>query len=173
LPSRAACSDVAFLVADVHPPQPDAASTEARVEAALEQWEQITSKRRPTAEDVGALARRHRIRRGKWLAFPKTQEEADAAWAAVVRAAAGGLLGSCCQVKVSSTNPREEGYVLMAYTEDYLDQEAVAATADALRCALPRLRDPRLLYKADIFTFLGIYAKNEYNLKPTVYTAQL
>ena len=90
-----------------------------------------------------------------------------------MRAAAAGALGAAKQVKISSFNPREPGHVLIAYTEDYLDPGAVEATAEALRAALPPLADSRLLYKADLFTHLGIYAKNEWKLRPTVYESHL
>ena len=35
------------------------------------------------------------------------------------------------------------------------------------------LQDWRLLYKADIYTHLGIYSRNEWQLKPTVHEARL
>lgn len=134
--------------------------------------ERLTAqKRKPTAADVDALAKRHAVLRGKWIAFPKSESEADAAWAGVVSAAAAGRLPGVSQVKISATNPREPGYVLCAYTEDYLNEAEVNRAAEAIRAALPPLSDTRLLYKSDIYTHLGIYSRNEWGLKPTIYSA--
>lgn len=178
-PSGANCADVAWIIVD--PPKESGNTMEERkkddiedrVEAALENWEKIITQRKPTADDVGTLAKRHRILRGKWIAFPKTSEEADAAWRSMVHAAAEGALTGCSQVKISATNPKEPGYVLCAYTEDYLNEIEVNAAATALRNVLPKLSDIRLLYKADIYTHFGIYSRNEWGLKPTIYSATL
>jgi hypothetical protein len=149
-------------------------SMEARIDAALEDWEALLQRRTPTADDVGALARRHDIKRGKWLAFPRSSQEADAAWRAVLLAVANCAL-PCTEVKVSSVAPGTQGHVLCVYTEDWLEAASVENTAEALRDALSplRLRDAMLLYKPDIMTFLGIYTKNEYGIKPTVYRKKL
>lgn len=42
-----------------------------------------------------------------------------------------------------------------------------------LQIALPRLLDRRLLYKPDIFSILGVYARNSYGLKPTILEANI
>jgi Domain of unknown function (DUF1917)/Zinc finger, ZZ type len=157
---------------------------EEKIESALEDWESIISKRKPTTEDIGTIAKRHKILCGKWLIFPKTPEEADIAWSTIVHAAARGDLTGCTQVKISPTNPNERGYVICAYTDDYLNEKEVAAAAQALRAALNRsgggggynknaFKDSRLLYKADVYTYLGIYSKNEWGLKPTIYSSTL
>ena len=51
----------------------------------------------------------------------------------------------------------------------------VARAARGLQAALPPglLRDRRLLLKPDIYTHLGIYSKNEWQLRPTVLEARL
>lgn len=142
------------------------------MEAAVEEWEELTQRRRPTAADVDALARRHAIRRGKWMCFPRSAAEADTAWSAVATAAAGGAL-ACSQVKISSAAPSDASHVICAYTEDYQCKEEVDAAAAALRAALPALRDGRLLYKSDIYTYLGLYSGNAFGLRPTLYEARL
>ena len=146
------------------------------MDAAVEEWEALVGAegaqaKKPTAADVDAIARRHGILKGKWLLFPKTPAEADAAWAAVVAAVAGGAL--CPSAKVSSISPEEPGHVLCAYTSDYLDSTDVMRVAAALQRALPPLTDRRMLYKPDILTFLGIYGGNPYGIKPTVHRASL
>lgn len=81
------------------------ASVQERVEQALEDWEELTAPGRPppTSADIDALARRHRLLAGKWMAFPQRGAEAAAAWAAVARAAVAGELGP--QAKISSVDP--------------------------------------------------------------------
>lgn len=147
------------------------------MDAAVEEWEAlvgggaVAQARKPTAADVNEIARRHGILKGKWLLFPKTPAEADAAWAAVVAAVAGGAL--CPSAKVSSISPEEGGHVLCAYTVDYLDSGDVMRVCAALQRALPPLADRRMLYKPDIFTHLGIYGGNPYAITPTVHRASL
>jgi hypothetical protein len=142
------------------------------VERAVEEWEELVQRRRPTPADVDALARRHRILCGKWMAFPRSATEADAAWGAVARAAAGGAL-ACPEVKISSASPRDASHVICCYTDDYLNKTEVDATAAALRAVLPPLQFSRLLYKSDLYTYLGLYKGNEYGLRPTLYEARL
>lgn len=64
--------------------------------------------------------------------------------------------------------------MICVYTHNYLDVADVERVQDALRAALPPLRSrKRLLYKPDVFTYLGIYVGNEHGLRPTVYSAPL
>ncbi|GAB4821946.1 hypothetical protein N2152v2_008992 [Parachlorella kessleri] len=146
---------------------------EERVEEALEEWEQLSAPSRPppTTADIDDLAWRHGLLAGKWMAFPRQGAEADAAWAAVARAVA--LEGLAPQAKISSVDPRKPDHALMVYTHNYLDVADVERVRDRLRQLLPPLRRRQLLYKPDIFTFLGIYSQNEFNLRPTVYCASL
>lgn len=55
------------------------------------------------------------------------------------------------------------------------DAADVQRVRQGLQRALPPglLQDRRLLYKADIYTHLGIYSRNEWQLKPTVHEARL
>ncbi len=105
-----------------------------------------------------------------WLWQPQG-EEADAAWAAVARAVV--LEGLAPQAKVSSVDPAKPDHALLIYTDNYLDLADVERVRDRLRRLLPQLRGRRLLYKPDVYTYLGIYSKNEWNLRPTVYSATL
>lgn len=55
------------------------------------------------------------------------------------------------------------------------DRSDVDRVAARLRAALPPglLQDKRLLYKPDILTHLGIYSRNEWQIKPTIAEARL
>ena len=193
-PSQSNCADVAWIIVDVAmPPNVDThpnpcildackpEDEEARVDAAAAEWE-VLPPHSKTTESIETLVVRHKLpRRGKWIIFPKTWEEGDAAWRAVVTAAAQGRLSSssprsaCSQLKISSMNPIEPGFVLCAYTEDYGDEGDVMAVARELKRVLAHcgLTDRRLLYKADVFTYLGIYSRNEWGIKPTIYSTTL
>ena len=204
-PSKASCADVAWITLERGAVAAGAGSSakqdndddlEDRIDAAVEQWEALLAKKKqrkqkPTAADIDALATSNRILRGKWIVFPKTADEADAAWAAVVDGAVAVIreeeevvkeedcgkrrlqLRGVTQLKISSTNPREPGYVLCAYTENYLNEIEVKSVAEGLCAVLPRMSDQRLLYKSDVYSYLGIYSKNEYGLKPTIYSATM
>ena len=64
---------------------------------------------------------------------------------------------------------------MCVYTENYLAVDQVEAVRATLR-ELMQGMDPqtaftgRMVYKPDIFTYLGIYVGNEFNLRPSVYT---
>jgi hypothetical protein len=206
-PSGSSCTDVAWIIVDLPqthqiltpassndvtselsnlniattiPPGGATTSTlEKDIEAALEDWEKIISKRKPTKEDINNIARRNKVLPGKWLLFPKSPEEADIVWSSIVAAVAEGqLTNAITQVKISPTNPNERGYVICVYTDDYLNQKEVTAASEGLRKVLRGSRlstftDTRMLYKADVYTHLGIYSKNEWGLKPTIYECSL
>jgi hypothetical protein len=205
-PSGSSCTDVAWIIVDFPRIKTPPLSTDVRselsslsiattagcattstleedIEAALEDWEQLLSKKqKPTKEDIGIIAKRNKVLPGKWLLFPKTPEEADMIWSTIVHAAALGKLTACTQVKISPTNPNERGYVICAYTDDYLNEKEVMEAAVALGAAMrgggdgtttPSFTDTRMLYKADVYTHLGIYSKNEWGLKPTIYESSL
>jgi hypothetical protein len=176
-PSRCACADLAWVVVDFPARAAAAAAAgaalERRIDAALAEFEAPRAAgRRPSAADVAALARRHRLRRGKWMAFAAAGAEADAAWAAAARAALEGRpLAAASEVKVSSAAPGKD-HVIAVYIEDSLDAAAVQAAGAALAAALPPLARPQLLFKPDIYTHLGVYASNDLGLKPTTAEAR-
>ncbi|KAL4429376.1 hypothetical protein ABPG77_005150 [Micractinium sp. CCAP 211/92] len=153
-------------------------SLEERVDAAVDEWERLTaSGRKPTAADVDALAAKHRILKGKWMLFARSGEEADAAWAVVARTVCGEPARAtplCRSAKVSSASP-DGSWVICLYTDNYQDRADVDRVCECLRAALPPglLQDKRLLYKPDILTHLGIYSRNEWQIKPTIAEARL
>lgn len=172
-PSKVHCSDLAWIILEIDASAAEtSAEIEERADAAVDDWERIISQRKPSATDVDHLAKKHKIQRGKWILFPKTGEEADTAWSAAVHAAASGEL-KCSSIKISPSNPQEAGHVLLAYHDNYQNIHVVEMIASTLRNRMPPMTDSRLLLKPDIYTYLSIYAKNEFNLKPTVYSSHL
>ncbi|KAI7841867.1 hypothetical protein COHA_004396 [Chlorella ohadii] len=161
------------------------ASLEERVDAAVEEWEKLAaSGRKLAAADVDRLAAEHRITKGKWMLFARSGEEADAAWPAVARAVCGAAAGAgqpaaaplCGSAKVSSTAPPpDNSHVFCCYVENYQDAADVQRVCRGLQRAVPAglLQDKRLLFKPDIYTYLGIYSRNEWGIKPSTHEARL
>lgn len=125
----------------------------------MEQCEGLTQR-------IDELARRFRLLKGKWMAFPP-EELVDTTWECVARAALRKQLPGVSQVKVSSTSPGKSSYAICVYTHDYLDRQHVESVRDALRSA-GVAPDLPLFYKPDIYTHLDIYSKNELGLKPSI-----
>lgn len=179
-PSRASCSDVAWITVEAASPAPTASQPqprarqqrlERRVEAAVVAWEAVAARRPPTHADAAHLAARFDLRRGKWMLFPASQGEADAAWRVVAGAAAAGQLGD--EVKISGVAPGRDDQVVCVYTRDYLDEADVRRVRGALCVLGLRLRRRRMLYKPDIHTHLQLYSRGQGSLRPSVYEAEL
>jgi hypothetical protein len=114
---------------------------------------------------------------GKWMIFP-TSEEVDRVWAVLAHHLFDMGLHTCSEIKVSTKSSADDKHVMLAYTENYSDKNDACSVAEAIKKALQDagmkdMQDKRMLYKADVYTHLGIYRNNEYNLKPTIYTMEL
>ena len=182
-PSKVMCSDAGWL----HCVCGDSSfytdeDTDRRIERALESWERLVekSKGKVTVSNVDALAKKHKLLSGKWMLFLAHGTEADSVWAGCTRAMLGGHgLGPCTEIKISSHSPSgtEGKHVLLAYVRDYTNHEDVTRAAAAIKGAIAgcgvRPGDSRLLFKADIYSYLGVYAKNSYGLRPTIFEERL
>ena len=146
----------------------------SNVRCAATAWEAVLSSRtiNPSKREIDGIARRHGVLTGKWCAFP-SDTEVDALWTAVARqlstpksalAAAG-----CYAAKVSSRSPGKDGQVVCVYTRDYQNEGEVFAVRDVLRDVCGWSASKRMVYKPDIYTHLGLYSGNPYNLRPSVY----
>lgn len=171
-PSKASCADLAWIHCSLtNSLHYTTAKDEKRIQNALQDWEGIVEIKNPAAEDVDRVAKKHRLMSGKWMCFPRS-DEVDCVWENLCRAMMSGTLKDCTEIKISTASAKDDMHVLVAYTDDYSNEKLTQSIAKNLTSLLPPLKDNRLLYKADIYTHLGIYAKNEYNLKPTIYTAR-
>ena len=157
----------------------ESASSDDPIDAAVEAWEKVLSSRTiklstsTLKREIDGIARRHGVLIGKWCAFPSDEREADALWTAVARGLATETsalaAAGCSAAKVSSRSPDRDGQVVCVYTRDYQNEGEVFAVRDALRGACGWPADRRMVYKPDIYTHLGIYAGNEFNLRPSIY----
>jgi hypothetical protein len=115
-----------------------------------------------TVENLDQISRAHNVLVGKWLIFAD-HESIDLLWGKVIH-----LL--CVQLKKGSAkvSTRKEGerHVICVYTEDFTDLKEVKALRAGLRRIGVRWK---IGFKTDAYTHLGIYAKNEWNLRPTRY----
>lgn len=78
----------------------------------------------------------------------------------------GGSLGTAA--KVSTREPKKKTHVICVYTEDFTNEEQVRAVEKGLRKVGIAAE---MRYKPDVYTTLGIYRKNPWGLKPTIYTS--
>ncbi len=176
-PSKVLCRDLAWLHCVTWPDGSNNytdAAAERRIGEALDAWERAVERGKITSADVHRIAKTYNLLGGKWMLFPGSGE-VDAAWTAVVQAmvAGGGLAGGACdEVKVSTASPSDGKHVMLAYVKDYGDVERVDGVIDALQRALRdagvSLADSRALFKPDVFSFLNIYSRNGFGLKPTM-----
>jgi Domain of unknown function (DUF1917) len=118
-----------------------------------------------TTADLDALARRQRCLSGKWTIFSRAVA-VDRVWAAVAEATHSGRLGT--SAKVSTSNPGQSSHVICVYSYDYFD----SADVMRVRAGLQELNvKGRLNYKPDIYTYCGIYAKNQWRTPASRYNA--
>ena len=105
----------------------------------------------------------------KWPVISKNvylpySAEVDEIWTTVAKAVVTGTLGSAANVFAS--DEEKKLYVICVYTEDFTNKEEVWAVERSLRKLGIKVT---LRYKPNIYTTLGIYAGNEWQLRPTIY----
>ena len=115
-----------------------------------------------TVSEIDRIAHAHCVLSGKWLVYADPPQ-VDALWARFVSMVCFRLgRGS---LKVS---PRQEGevHVICVYVDNYTDEAQVGALREALREAGVVWR---IGFKPDAYTHLGIYKKNPWNIRPSLY----
>ena len=175
-PSQISCEDAAWLHCSLHANlHYTSREDEQHIQEALVEWDTLAEVKTPVADDVDSIARKYKLMGGKWMIFP-SRNESDTVWMKLCHALiVEESLGGCSEIKISTAS-KEDGdrHVLIAYTDDYSDSQDAFTVASAICRHIQSLHikmtDTRMLYKPDIYTHLGIYAKNPYNLKPTIYT---
>eukprot|EP00762_Andalucia_godoyi_P004911 ANDGO_01477.mRNA.1 UPF0696 protein C11orf68 homolog OS=Danio rerio GN=P5436 PE=2 SV=1 len=108
------------------------------------------------------LAREFNVLSGKWMVFcdPTT---VDGAWESICVGVFQGSLGSAAKVSPIGNQSRS---VICVYTSDYMDRAGVFRLRDILR----RLGfTAGLGFKPDVYTHLGIYRGNPWNIRPVRY----
>uniref|UniRef100_UPI00358F21ED UPF0696 protein C11orf68 homolog n=1 Tax=Myxine glutinosa TaxID=7769 RepID=UPI00358F21ED len=104
---------------------------------------------------------------GKWILYVDSGFKVDHAWACISRAVVDGRLRSA---KVSpSVKGSDQKHVMCIYSQDFTNEEDVFAVDGAIRAA--GIKCP-MLYKPDVYTYLGIYRRNQWGLCPTIYESK-
>lgn len=118
-----------------------------------------------TSDYIRQLAEEYDYKTGKWLIYSKWPA-IDNVWKRVAKAVVAGKLGS--SANVSTHDPEENAHVICVYTEDFTNEDQVRKVEENLR---KEGITGRMTYKPDIYTTLGIYRKNPWGLRPTVYSS--
>ena len=116
---------------------------------------------------VNTIASKYDIKVGKWMRH-LFRRNVDKLWQQLALSMLEGRLGPVHSMKVSPADERNERHVICIYNPDYQNRDEVMRAENLLRQARV-LGD--LNYKPNIFTYLGIYRSNEWNIKPTIYNS--
>jgi len=117
--------------------------------------------RQVTVTAVDNLARKHNVLGGKWLIYANPRD-IDELWGKVVRLLC--LERKRGEAKVSSN--RGEDHVICVFMDDYTQVDEVNGLRDALReIGVTK----KIGFKPDVYTYVGIYARNPWNIRPSLY----
>jgi hypothetical protein len=134
-----------------------------RPSAAVAEWEALPFALQ-TAEQAERLARKHRILGGKWLLFTNTRA-ADEVWSRVANAVVHDALGQAAKISPAPSGSGQT-HVICVYVRNSFD----AAEVGRVRAGLRQLGfTTPLSFKPDIYTYLGVYARNPWNISPVLY----
>lgn len=129
-----------------------------------ESWDTFLATGQPvTYEHIKELALNHNVKTGKWLFFAESGGKIDHLWSIVSTAIVQNSL-PCISAKVSSYDGREN-HVVCIYNSDFSNQEQVMSSEQAIRSMGIK---SKLLYKPDVYSYLGVYSGNPWKIKPNI-----
>ncbi|XP_061191576.1 UPF0696 protein C11orf68 homolog [Saccostrea echinata] len=128
-----------------------------------EDWEKLKRKGKISKEDILHLARKYNVTHGKWMVFERVGSDGDELWAKIAKGVSSGLTLST-SAKIS-TSPGDQ-HVICLYNNNFLDQEEVFESERTIRSLGVK---SRLIYKPDIYTHLGLYQNNKWNIRASLY----
>lgn len=133
-------------------------------------WDAIQNSNRPINVDtISDLARMCKVTYGKWLFYVDSGGKGDHLWSIVAKAIIKGLIPSD-SAKVSPIDDLDEDegnkHVICVYNPNYLDKDEVFGCEEGLRKI--GIKCP-LMYKPDVYTYLGVYRDNPWDLRPSIY----
>ena len=104
-----------------------------------------------------------------WQILFFSRSKIDETWTAIAKAVVGGTSGTAANMFESDSGEQDSYYVICVYTEDFTNEEEVWAAEQSLR----KLGITEILhYKPNIYTTLGIYSRNEWGIRPTIYQSR-
>ncbi|MEE6515255.1 hypothetical protein FKM82_023869 [Ascaphus truei] len=131
-------------------------------------WEKLQSAGRKVNHSlVRELALNHGVTSGKWLMHLDSGFKVDHAWHGIATAVVEGRL-TVAKVSPRPTLP-ESKHVICVYTRNFTDEEGVMQADATIRSARVKCL---LAYKPDVYTYLGIYRNNRWQLCPTIYESR-
>ncbi|KAG7261691.1 hypothetical protein CRUP_023442 [Coryphaenoides rupestris] len=148
---------------------PDHSPSSPDVLGLQESWEQLLASGRPvTFQTVKELALNHNVLSGKWLMHLDTGYKLEHAWECLARAVLDGKLS---MAKVSTHDPRSDSgrQVICVYNNNFTDEGEVMQLDGAIRSTGVKCM---LVYKPDVYTYLGIYRHNRWKICPTIYESR-
>ena len=142
------------------------------VDGLIEAWEKlISSGRYISREKVFELAKKYKCTCGKWMLFVSTGGKGDYLWSLIAKGIVNGKTLST-QAKISATQETEffESYVniICMYNKNFLDRDQMLESERTIRSLGIK---GTLKYKPDIYTYLGVYRRNPWQLNPIIYTS--
>ncbi|KAK8720788.1 hypothetical protein OTU49_013103 [Cherax quadricarinatus] len=136
------------------------------VENLLEAWNTLEeSGRQVNLQEISKLAKMFSVTSGKWMVHADVGGKADFFWKLIVKGIVGGQIPSNT-AKISAVSPDERKQVICVYNSDFTNKQEVCLLEKGIRniglkCGLS--------YKPDVYTHIGIYRNNRWNLCPTIY----
>lgn len=115
-----------------------------------------------SAPEIDRIALENGVLTGKWMIYSDSRR-IDELWGKVVRMLCLELKKGSIKV---SPKQEEDSHVICVYVDDYCNASEVDAMREALKAAGVFWR---IGFKPDVYTHLGIYARNEWNIRPSRY----
>jgi len=116
---------------------------------------------------ITELAKRHHVVRGKWMIFSDTSFKTELNWNKIVKAIVKKRIPTS-EASVSQ-NDGTGHHCICVFNKDYTDTQAVNEREQALRSTGIHTQ---MVYKPDVFTYTGIYSRNEWGIHPTIYKSE-
>ncbi|XP_021370617.1 UPF0696 protein C11orf68 homolog [Mizuhopecten yessoensis] len=122
-----------------------------------------------TKQLLFSLAEKFHVTSGKWMLIPvKTGLKVDVLWTKVAKAIAEAQI-PCHYAKVSTMNAdklmTDPSHVICIYNNNFLNLDEVRALESGIRSIGLR---GKLCYKPDVYTYCGIYSRNQWGISPII-----
>ncbi|XP_071548861.1 UPF0696 protein C11orf68 homolog [Panulirus ornatus] len=139
----------------------------ALLDELLEAWDTLKESGRPIKlQTISDLAKTYFVTTGKWLFYVESGAKVDYLWRLVATGVVEGQLPSI-SAKVSPYKENTDGkHVICIYNNDFTNEEDVYLLESAIRKIGIKCK---MYYKPDVFTLIGVYSRNEWGLRPSIY----
>ena len=130
-------------------------------------WGQmIKSGRQINFQSILELASNFNVTCGKWMFFTATGAKIDFLWQKIATSVINGNSPVFHSAKVSTFHEDGDGrHVVCIYNPDFRNRQQVLQLEHAIRNTGIKCM---LTYKPDVYTYLGVYKKNPWGLRPTI-----